>query len=180
MASLLDQLKTVTTIVADTGDVGAIRAVKPQDATTNPSLVLKASALPEYAPLIADWFGRFNETIPGLVPGSPELVEALHARGVPLYAITNFGADTWAGFRPHFPLADRFLDVVVSGVERLAKPDPAIYALAASRFGHAPQRMLFIDDSEANVRAARESGWHAHHFIDAAGLEAELKARALI
>ncbi|MBU3735582.1 MAG: transaldolase [Methylobacterium sp.] len=54
MASLLDQLKTVTTIVADTGDVGAIRAVKPQDATTNPSLVLKASALPEYAPLIDD------------------------------------------------------------------------------------------------------------------------------
>lgn len=52
MASLLEQLKTVTTIVADTGDVGAIRAVKPQDATTNPSLVLKASALPEYAPLI--------------------------------------------------------------------------------------------------------------------------------
>lgn len=54
MASLLEQLKTVTTIVADTGDVGAIRAVKPQDATTNPSLVLKASALPEYAPLIED------------------------------------------------------------------------------------------------------------------------------
>ena len=54
MASLLEQLKIVTTIVADTGDVGAIRAVKPQDATTNPSLVLKASALPEYAPLIED------------------------------------------------------------------------------------------------------------------------------
>ncbi len=54
MASLLEQLKSVTTIVADTGDVGAIRAVKPQDATTNPSLVLKASALPEYAPLIDD------------------------------------------------------------------------------------------------------------------------------
>jgi len=52
MASLLEQLKAVTTIVADTGDVGAIRAVKPQDATTNPSLVLKASTLPEYAPLI--------------------------------------------------------------------------------------------------------------------------------
>ena len=54
MASLLEQLKTVTTIGADTGDVGAIRQVKPQDATTNPSLVLKASTLPEYAPLIDD------------------------------------------------------------------------------------------------------------------------------
>lgn len=54
MASLLEQLKTMTTIVADTGDVGAIRQSKPQDATTNPSLVLKASALPEYAPLIEE------------------------------------------------------------------------------------------------------------------------------
>lgn len=52
MASLLEQLKTMTTIVADTGDVEAIKAVKPYDATTNPSLVLKASQLPQYAPLI--------------------------------------------------------------------------------------------------------------------------------
>ena len=52
MASLLEQLKTMTTIVADTGDVEAIKAVKPYDATTNPSLLLKASQLPQYAPLI--------------------------------------------------------------------------------------------------------------------------------
>ncbi|OQW68103.1 MAG: transaldolase [Proteobacteria bacterium ST_bin12] len=52
MANLLDQLKSMTTIVADTGDVEAIKAVKPVDATTNPSLVLKASQLPQYAPLI--------------------------------------------------------------------------------------------------------------------------------
>jgi transaldolase len=54
MSSLLSQLKDMTTIVADTGDVEAIKSVKPVDATTNPSLVLKASALPEYAPLIDD------------------------------------------------------------------------------------------------------------------------------
>ncbi|OYY84406.1 MAG: transaldolase, partial [Methylophilales bacterium 16-45-9] len=52
MATLLEQLKTMTTIVADTGDVEAIKAVKPYDATTNPSLLLKASQLPQYAPLI--------------------------------------------------------------------------------------------------------------------------------
>jgi transaldolase len=52
VANLLDQLKSMTTIVADTGDVEAIKSVKPVDATTNPSLVLKASTLPQYAPLI--------------------------------------------------------------------------------------------------------------------------------
>ena len=52
MANLLDQLKSMTTIVADTGDVEAIKSVKPVDATTNPSLLLKASTLPQYAHLI--------------------------------------------------------------------------------------------------------------------------------
>jgi len=54
MASLLEQLKSMTTIVADTGDIEAIHHHQPQDATTNPSLLLKASTLPEYVPLIAD------------------------------------------------------------------------------------------------------------------------------
>ena len=54
MANLLDQLKSMTTIVADTGDVEAIKTVKPVDATTNPSLLLKASTLPQYAHLIED------------------------------------------------------------------------------------------------------------------------------
>ena len=54
MASLLEQLKSMTTIVADTGDIEAIRHHQPQDATTNPSLLLKAATLPEYVPIIAD------------------------------------------------------------------------------------------------------------------------------
>jgi len=144
-------------------------------------LVAERSALfPHYAPLIHDWFARFNESIPGPVEGSPELVEELHLTGVPLYAITNFGADTWAGFRPVFPLAERFRDIVVSGVEKLAKPDPAIYALAAARFGHAPEAMLFIDDSLPNVVSARECGWNAHHFVDSQGLRIELAERGLL
>ncbi|ADE11441.1 transaldolase [Sideroxydans lithotrophicus] len=54
MSNLLEQLKSMTAIVADTGDIEAIRAHQPEDATTNPSLLLKAASLPEYAPLIAD------------------------------------------------------------------------------------------------------------------------------
>lgn len=140
----------------------------------------RSAEFPEYAGLIADWFTRFNESIPGPVPGSPELVEQLHGAGIPLYAITNFGADTWAGFAPTFPLLEHFRDIVVSGREQLAKPDPAIYALAARRFGHAPEAMLFVDDSEPNVIAARSCGWHAHHFTDAEGLRADLRARGLL
>ena len=52
MSSKLDQLKTMTDVVADTGDIEAIRRFQPQDATTNPSLLLKAAALPHYASLL--------------------------------------------------------------------------------------------------------------------------------
>lgn len=144
-------------------------------------LVAERSALfPHYASLIADWFGRFNESIPGPVAGSPELVEALYARGVPLYAITNFGADTWAGFAPTFALKDRFIDIIVSGVEKMAKPAAPIYELAERRFGHAPDALFFVDDSLANVEAARRRGWHAHHFTDAATLAIDLQDRGLL
>ena len=140
----------------------------------------RAALFPRHATLIADWFARFNESIPGPVEGSLELVERLLAKGVPLHGITNFGADTWAGFRPTAPVFDKFRDIVVSGDEKLAKPDPAIYALAERRFGYRPETMLFIDDSLPNVEAARVRGWHAHHFVDAAGLETELRSFALL
>ncbi len=135
---------------------------------------------PDHAHLIEAYATRFLESIPGPVPGTSELVERLAQRGVPLYAITNFGAEFWAQFRPTFPLLDHMRAIVVSGEERIAKPDPAIFRLAARRFGHAPQSMLFIDDNAANVAAARKLGWPAHHFRNAADLEADLEARGLL
>jgi 2-haloacid dehalogenase len=144
-------------------------------------MVAERSALfPNHAALIELYASNFNDSIPGPVPGSLELVEALHARGVPLYAITNFGDEFWDGFRPTAPIFDLFRDVVVSGVEKLTKPDPAIYALAARRFGHPPGEMLFIDDNAANVAAARDCGWQVHHFTNAEHLADDLRERGLI
>ncbi len=140
----------------------------------------RSAEFPDHAHLIEAWLSHFNETIPGPVSGSEGIVEQLHARGVPLYAITNFGADTWAGFAPTWRLRSRFIDIVVSGDEKLAKPDPAIYALAEARFEHDPAKMLFIDDSLPNVESARGCGWHAHHFVSADGLRAELTDRGLL
>src|SRR3546814_10558832 len=87
-----------------------------------------------------------------------ELVEELYARQVPLYAITNFSADLWPPFRNTQPVFDRFRDIVVSGVERMVKPDAAIYHLAARRFGITPGSALFIDDREDNVAGAIAAG----------------------
>lgn len=135
---------------------------------------------PDFEAEIRAYATRFNETIPGPVPGSHALVERLDARGVPLFAITNFGAEFWAGFRPTAPIFERFGQIVVSGEEKLAKPDPAIFALASDRFGKPGPAMLFIDDNRANVEAAAACGWQVHHFTQASALEADLASRGLI
>ena len=135
---------------------------------------------PEFEPHLNAYRTRFNETIPGPVPGSIELVERLHHAGVPLFAITNFGAEFWAGFRPTAAVFDLFDGIVVSGEEKRAKPDPALFALAAERFGHSPENMLFIDDNAANIASARAEGWQVHHFHEASALEQDLVARGLL
>lgn len=140
----------------------------------------RIARFPDHADLIHTYARRFTESIPGPVPGSIELVEALDAAGVPLYAITNFGAEFWPPFQAEWPVFERFRDIVVSGIEQLAKPDPAIYALAERRFGHAPSAMLFIDDNADNIAAARARGWQAHHFQGAEALRTDLLERGLI
>ena len=136
---------------------------------------------PQYAALIAAWSDRFGETITGPVPGVHVLVEALDARGVPLFAITNFSADFWPPFfeqeRAFFA---RFQGIIVSGEVKLLKPDPAIYYLALDRFGLRPADTLFVDDRQINVDAALAVGMRAHLFIDAADLRARLEAEGLL
>jgi 2-haloacid dehalogenase len=140
----------------------------------------RKAEFPDHSEHLDAYATRFNETIPGPVPGSYEIVGELAARDVPLFAITNFGAEFWAGFRPTQPVFDHFRDVVVSGEEKLTKPDPAIYRLALDRFGLAAGEGLFVDDSLTNVEAARANGFHAHHFTDAPTLRAELEALGLL
>lgn len=128
--------------------------------------------------LIEAYVPRWLETIPGPVPGMIELVDELAARGVPLFAITNFSHEFWPRFRATAPVFAHFQDVLVSGEERLVKPDPAIYARAIERFGIAPARSLFVDDREENVVAARAAGFHALRFVDEAGLRTLLYSDA--
>ena len=136
---------------------------------------------PAYAELIRAWSDRFGETITGPVPGVHDIVEALHAGGVPLFAITNFSADFWPPFhareREFFA---RFGGIVVSGEEKMLKPDPAIYFLALDRFRLRPAQALFIDDRAVNVEGARAVGMHAHLFIGAEDLRGRLETEGLL
>lgn len=136
---------------------------------------------PHHAELIAAWGPRFNDSIGDPIPGMHELVAELDAAGIPLFAITNFSHEFWPPFRTReAALFDRFRDIVVSGTEKLVKPDPAIYHLALARFGLEPQEAVFIDDNHANIDSAAKLGIHALHFTDAAALRPRLRDLGLV
>lgn len=143
-------------------------------------LTERKALFPDHHALIDAYRARFLETTPGPVPGTAALIERLVARGVPLYCITNFGAEFWPQFRPTMPVLNHFRDIVVSGDEVLAKPDPAIFHLAERRFGYPAGEMLFIDDNAANIASAASLGWQTHLFTDAMRLEGDLATRGLI
>jgi len=140
----------------------------------------RQAEFPQHAHLVDAYAARFKETVEQPVAGTHALVRRLHAAGAPLFALTNFGAEFFAGFRPTRPIFELFQDIVVSGVERVAKPDPRIYAIAERRFRRAPGELFFTDDNAANVEAARARGWHAHLFEGAEGLEAALMQAGLL
>jgi 2-haloacid dehalogenase len=136
---------------------------------------------PEHSELITAWGERFDEQIPDMVPGMGAIVEQLDARGVPLFAITNFSGEFWKPFRAReAAIFERFREIVVSGDERLVKPDPAIYHLALDRFGVAAGDAVFIDDRADNIAAARALGIHGILFEGAEALRAELVAHGLL
>ncbi|MEQ5788521.1 HAD-IA family hydrolase [Erythrobacter sp. NFXS35] len=140
----------------------------------------RIALFPQHESLIRAYASRFNETVPGPVAGSHEIVERLAAAGVPLFCLTNFGDEFWHMFRPTQPIFELFADIVVSGVEKVAKPDPRIYEIVEERTGRGGADLFFTDDNPANIAAARARGWNAHLFTDSANLEAALADAGLL
>lgn len=140
-----------------------------------------AAAPNGHAALMDGYFDRFHLTIQDKICESWALMERLRAKGHGIYGLTNFAADTWpVALEVHPQLGEAFEDVVVSGHERMIKPDRAIYDLICRRNKLSPSDCLFIDDSAANAQGARAAGWQAHHFTSPDGLRRELTERGLL
>lgn len=138
-----------------------------------------AARHPADAPLVRAWRERWEEMFGPEIPGSPELLQALKAAGIPLAALTNFARDTWLIAQRRYPLLTGFDVEVVSGREGTLKPEPEIYALVEARLGLSGADLFFTDDKAANVEAAAARGWRTHLFEGAHGLAAALRAEGL-
>lgn len=135
---------------------------------------------PEHAEAIAAYDLRWHETVLGPIDGSVAILQELQARGTPLYAITNFNQDKFRETLKRFPFLAAFRDIVVSGDERLLKPDAAIYRVLLQRNGLEAASCVFIDDSVKNVKGAEAVGMKAIHFTTPAALRSELVGMGLL
>lgn len=122
------------------------------------------SAYPECEAWIRAYYDRWEEMLDAPIDGSVALLQTFLDRGLRVYALTNWSAETFARARPHYPLLGWFHGIVMSGEERVNKPDPALYRILFDRYDVNPAQAAFIDDSLPNVEAARHLGLNAIHF----------------
>lgn len=124
----------------------------------------EAAAHPDWAAEIMMWHDKWLDMAGPAIPRSVRLLEGLKQKGVPVFALTNFGTDTFALASEAYPFFGLFDRAFVSGHLREIKPDPAIYAALEDETGLAPGRLLFTDDRPENVAAAAHRGWQTHLF----------------
>ncbi|HTS92199.1 MAG TPA: HAD family phosphatase [Stellaceae bacterium] len=141
--------------------------------------ILKARH-PEKAALIDAFGARFGEMMAGEIAGSVAILDELHRRGVPLFALSNWSRETFPFARERFAFLERFSGIVISGEIGHVKPDPAIYRHLLDRFGIDPGAAVFIDDVAGNAEAARAFGIHPVHFTSPPALERELRDLRLL
>lgn len=134
---------------------------------------------PEQRELIRAYRNRWDEMLNGPIEGSVAILERLHGEGYELHALTNWSAETFPVARERYAFLERFRTILVSGDERLIKPDPAIFQLMLDRIDHPAERCLFIDDSEKNIDAAARLGFDVIHFSNPEQLAFELGERGI-
>lgn len=122
----------------------------------------------------------FEHTLTGMVPGTSAVIAELDRAGIALSALTNWSAETFPVARERFGILDRFGAILVSGEEKLLKPDPAIFALACERAGVDKESAVFVDDSPSNVAAAADFGLTAVQFTGADALRDALTTLGLL
>jgi 2-haloacid dehalogenase len=139
-----------------------------------------AGDYPQWSAEIRMWHDRWIELASPRIEGSIALLRALRAKGVPVFALTNFGASSYAAAVPLLDFLSEFDREYVSGRMGVIKPDPRIYEMVEADCGIVGDRLLFTDDRADNIRAAADRGWRTHQFEGWQGWAARLVAEGLI
>ena len=129
---------------------------------------------PDKVALIEAYYGRWPEMLNGAIDGTVAILAELRDQGTPLYALTNWSAETFPHARSRFRFLDWFRAIVVSGDIGLIKPDADIYELLLATHDLTAAETVFIDDKLENVETARSLGFQGIRFTEPESLRRAL------
>jgi 2-haloacid dehalogenase len=135
---------------------------------------------PDSTEMIDAWFERFDEMMAGPIAGTVDILAELREHEVPVYALSNWSAETFPFAQRRFEFLQWFRAILLSGEAHLVKPDPRIFNSFCEKFDLRPEQIIYIDDLPHNVEAARRIGMHAIQFSDPASLRKELLQLGLL
>jgi len=143
-------------------------------------VALLTAQYPQHAELILAFDEHWEETVGGAILPVVDMAQRLKAAGYRLHGLSNWSEEKFRQVRQKFAFFNLFDSILVSGEVKLAKPDPRIYQVFLQRIGQPAADCLFIDDSAANIAAARKLGFGTILFESADQLEQELAVRGLL
>jgi 2-haloacid dehalogenase len=149
-------------LASDDFDFGAWNHEQDSGRAFEESEQAAVARVPHWREHILSYRANFDRSLIGEIAATVDVLRDLHAAGVRLLALTNWSAELFPVARGRFDFLELFEDILVSGEERLAKPDPRIFELLTERSGLPPGACVFVDDKPENVEAARAHGWDAH------------------
>lgn len=134
---------------------------------------------PDYKKEIEMYYGQWETMLKDAIPGSVEILYELKEK-YKIYGLTNWSAETFPIALKRFEFFGIFDGILVSGEEKLIKPDVKIFEMMMERFGLKPENSLFIDDNEKNVEASRKFGIETIHFTNPEDLRKELAGLGIL
>jgi 2-haloacid dehalogenase len=134
---------------------------------------------PEYEPEIRRYYDNWPEMISGEIAENAALINPLKTK-YKLFGLTNWSAESFPIIYKQYPFLHNLEGIVVSGTEKLIKPDRRIFELLLNRFQIKSSESLFIDDSLINIETADKLGFHTIHLPEGTNLRHELEKRDIL
>lgn len=134
---------------------------------------------PKYSEQISYYYGRWEEMLGGTIDENVKLIKSLKSK-YKLYGLTNWSAETLPIAMERYSFFEELDGIVVSGEEKIVKPDPKIYEVLLNRYNLNAESSLFIDDNAANIETARKMGFKTIHYTEDVNLEEILKSENIL
>ena len=134
---------------------------------------------PKYQDKIKLYYKNHSKMIKGVFQNSVELLEELKKQGYSCYVLSNWSAETFLDTKKQYPFLNLFDGIIISGEEKLIKPDPKIFHLACERFNLIPENTIFIDDRVENIDSAFKLNFQTIHLTNPNEIKSLVKKKLI-